>query len=193
MKHVRYCETWPEIEGEPATGRQLLALWDMRPLGEHPDGGWLFDCLGRDVHEGMLTDDLPGIRLRGGAGSARYRRLPDDCKAICYHQEVYRHPESGDVRGAAHVHAERDPGPPARSPRGRGRRPEFDHAEPDDEDLLRGAEREARKGRAVRRAVCACEVEETDVVASPPRPGSTWSGEPPPDDDVGRVRNGVGR
>lgn len=179
MKHLRYLETWPEVDGEPATERELMDRWDMVVLGEHPAGGWIADCLGRGLHDQQLTDDLPGVRLRSGTGEVRYRRLPEDCHPVCYHQTVYRDEEL-DVRSAAAVHAGRDgPPPQQRSPKGRGPRTSFEHARPDTDDLVEGAEREVEQGRARRRRVPAADVRSTDVVASDPAQGHRWAGEPP--------------
>lgn len=177
MKHLRYLREWPTEDGAELTERDLADRWDMVVLGEHPDGGYLVDVNGKaDVHEGQLADDLPGYRLEGGTAEVRYRRVSDDCKPVCYHQTVYRNPD-GDCRSAACVHAERESDAPSRSPKGRGSRPEMEHATKDPEDLIAGARIESSKGRATRMRVPCCQVEDTDVVESEPVRGNRFAGE----------------
>jgi hypothetical protein len=186
MRHLRWIPPgeWPQEE-DPETGELRDAsvrggmVQGMVLLGEHPDGGWLVDCVGREGR------DYPGWRIASGAiggrnGDGRYAQLPDRLQAVAYRAVVYREPEGAAEGLRARVEREVGEARPARvSPRGAGDRPAMEHRARDAADALeRARELAAREPPEARRMrVPLAVVREQDLVEREARPGARWAGE----------------
>jgi hypothetical protein len=186
MKHLRWIPSgeWPRVpvrDDDPdagkrdATERELREM-DLVVVGEHPDGGWIVECLGRSEGE-EIDCNAPGHRLSEGRG--RYKRIPARARKAAWAQRVIREPGlRSNLRQSVGRAAEPD-GPPV-SPVGRGREPAVEHREPDPSDVLDAARARAEDPDtpARRMHVPVADVREDDVVEDRPQPGHRWSGEP---------------
>lgn len=183
MKHLRWIPpgSWPQVPidledpeaGERDATQQEMLQMDLVPLGEHPDGGWIVDCLGREGRE------YPGRRVSPG-GVERWITVSEDVAEICWHCTVHRREDGGDARADLPTD---DRAVPRRSARGEGRLPQMDHRVPDPPELVAAA-RSREDTR--RRRIPVREVRDEDVVEEGPVPGNTWAGEP-------RISPGRGR
>lgn len=193
MKHLRWIppSSWPQVPVDPedpeggerdATGQELLQM-DLVPVAEHPDGGWIVDCLGRDGRE------YPGEKLSEGhrredGGRGRFDGLPDRLIPRAYRQRVVRDESPGppaDVRLETGDAAGR--GPPVWTriaEPGRGKLPGVEYRQPDPPEMIDEARRRAADpDRPEReRRVPLGDVREEDVVVEDPEPGHRWAGEP---------------
>lgn len=186
MKHLRWLPPgeWPQVPVDPedpeagerdATRQELLQM-DLVPVAEHPDGGWIVDCLGR---EGRTYPGVEIARGRQGGrhGDGRFRDLGEPSKRRAYRAVVYRDPDGLRSR----INTEDGPGggPARTSPRGRGRLREIEHrGRDDDATLARARELAADPETAVRRMrVPLDDVGSEDVVEVEAEPGHRWAGE----------------
>lgn len=193
MKHLRWLPPgeWPQVPVDPedpdagerdATEHELLQM-DLVPVAEHPEGGWIVDCLGREGREypGDRISDGPW-RVRGGRG--RFEGLPGDVALRCFRQRVVRDESPGppaDVRGDAG--AARGGAPPIWTRICEcedGVIPEEEYRRPDPPEMVEEARRRAADpGRPEReRRVSVADVRDEDVVVDDPEPGHRWAGEP---------------
>lgn len=175
MRHLRWIPpgAWPQAPVDPedpeagerdATRHELLQM-DLVPLGDHPEGGWIVDCLGR---EGRT---YPGHQVSRATGAGRWTSVSRDVLEVCLHCTVQRARDGTALRQELAV--ESDPGP-ARSPAGVGRERRLDHRLPDPPEVVRAAR---ERDDVERRRVPVRKVRDEDVVEAGPHPGHRWAGE----------------
>lgn len=182
MKHFRWIppDARPQVPVDPEDPRagerdatkQELRQMDMELLGKHPDGGWVFDCLGREGRE------YPGYEI-AGRGPGRFKTADPATRQVAWRQRVIR--AAGSLRSELRLQAgrETEDGPPV-SARGRGREPAVEHRRLDPSDVVDEARRRAEDPEtdARRMRLPLTEVDDEDVVEARPEPGHGWSGEP---------------